>query len=116
MTNYLLALKPRLSEKAYALSSADRTYVFIVPARVNKHSVAQAVADQYAVKVHSVRMAGVRSKVQRTYRRRGQVARFQRQNFRKAYVTLKTGHQLPIFAAVEEAAAESQKTAKQEKK
>jgi len=115
MTNYI-DLKPRLSEKAYALSNKDRTYVFVVPPGANKHSVSRAVTQQYEVEVQSVRITGIRGKVQRSYRKRGRVMRSRRADFKKAYVSLKEGHQLPIFSAVEEAEAKAEKAAQKEKK
>lgn len=98
-----LALQPRISEKAYALSESGNTYIFDVPADANKHSVAKAVADQYEVIVTGVRIAGVPGKAVRSYRSRGRRSiEGQRGDIRKAYVTLKEGDKLPIFAAVEE--------------
>ena len=97
-----IVLKPRLSEKAYALSSATNTYIFAVSSEVNKHSVADAVAKQYGVTVTSVRIANIPGKAKRAYRGRGRFAPAQRSDVRKAYVTLKEGDSLPIFAAIEE--------------
>jgi large subunit ribosomal protein L23 len=99
----MLALKPRVSEKAYALSEASNTYIFEVPKDANKFDVAAAVASQYAVSVTSVRVAGVPGKAVRSYRNRGRRSiNSTRSDIRKAYVTLKAGDKLPIFAAVEE--------------
>ena len=99
----LLALKPRLSEKAYALSEQRNTYIFDVPADANKFDVASAVASQYQVSVMDVKVAGVPGKAVRSYRNRGRKSiSAKRSDIRKAYVTLKEGDKLPIFAAVEE--------------
>lgn len=101
-----LTLKPRLSEKAYALSEAGNTYIFDVPLGVNKFEVAAAVAVQYEVGVINVRLAGVPGKAVRSYRNGGRRSiNARRSDIRKAYVTLKEGDKLPIFAAVEEPAA-----------
>ncbi len=109
-----LVLKPRLSEKAYQLSSDDgNTYVFEIPRSANKHLVAKAVASQYAVGVKGVRIASVPGKVKRSYRRGGRnVFKGRNSDIRKAYVTLKAGDKLPIFAAVEEAKAKPEKEKK----
>lgn len=97
-----LALKPRISEKAYALSENGHTYIFDIPADANKHSVAKAIADQYEVTITGIRIAAVPGKAVRSYRSRGRKSiNGQRSNIRKAYVTLKVGDKLPIFAAVE---------------
>ena len=98
-----LTLKPRLSEKAYALSEQLNTYIFDVPAEANKFDVAKAVAAQYEVGVTNVRLAGVPGKAVRSYRNRGRRSvSAKRSDIRKAYVTLKEEDKLPLFAAVEE--------------
>lgn len=104
-----LVLKPRLTEKAYAQSEVLNTYLFEVPAAVNRHAVANAVKLQYKVTVTGVRMANKPAKPRRTYRRRGRVTHHGRTaGFRKAYVTLKEGDKLPIYAAVGEEKADDQ--------
>lgn len=95
-------LKPRASEKAYALSEVRNTYVFDVPSDVNKHQIADAVAAQYEVAVTNVRIANIPGKAKKAYRKRGRNVSTQRSDVRKAYVTLKEGDKLPIFAAASE--------------
>lgn len=108
-----IALKPRLSEKTYALSQDVNTYVFEIPKEANRHSVQQAVASQYGVKVKKVRIANLPGKTQRTYRRGGRsVRRGQRSDIRKAYVTLPEGEVIPIFAATDEDKGKAAKEAK----
>jgi large subunit ribosomal protein L23 len=102
-----LNLRPRLSEKAYALSELTNTYVFDVPTGSTKHTVAAAVTAQYEVGVASVRIAGVPGKVKNSYRRKRTSASGKRSDIRKAYVTLKEGEKLPLFSAVEEANQEA---------
>lgn len=102
MTKHL-TLKPRISEKGYAISELRNTYIFDVEANANKHDVAKAVTAQYEVGVVNVRVAGVPGKAVRSYRSRGRRSiNAKRSDIRKAYVTLKEGDKLPIFAAVEE--------------
>ena len=97
-----IVIKPRTSEKAYALSEERNTYVFVVDGDVNRLAVAEAVESQYEVGVVSVRMASNPSKTKRTYKRRGRVVhKGTKSGIRKAYVTLAEGDKLPIFAAVE---------------
>jgi large subunit ribosomal protein L23 len=106
----LLALKPRVSEKGYALSERLNTYIFDVPADANKLEVSRAVASQFEVEVINVRLAGVPGKAVRSYRNRGRrQLSAKRSDIRKAYVTLKEGDKLPIFDAVEEAEAPKEK-------
>lgn len=93
-----LVLKPRLSEKAYALSEQSNTFVFDVPSNANRHSVAEAVTIQYSVEVKSVKMVSTAAKPLRSYKKRSRNITTHRSGVRKAYVTLKDGHKLPIFA------------------
>lgn len=108
-------LKPRMSEKAYALSESQDTYVFEVPKGINNHSVASAVASQYGVSVKSVRITNISGKPKRNVRSKSRSNKSgNRSDMHKAYVTLKKGDKLPIFAAVEaeeEAEAKAQKRA-----
>jgi large subunit ribosomal protein L23 len=99
-----MPLKPRLSEKTYAQSEALNVYVFDVPAEATKLTVAAAVSAQYDVQPTKVRIAAVAAKPKRNYKKstRSSITGT-RSGFRKAYVTLKQGDKLPIFAAVEEA-------------
>lgn len=105
-----LILKPRLSEKAYGLSQQRNTYVFDVPQGANKHSVARAVAAQFNVTVTEVNIANIKGKAKRTVRKTGRAAMGRQNAIRKAYVTLKAGDSLPLFAAIEEETAQAEKT------
>ena len=116
--NKFMALKPRLSEKTYGLSQLRNVYVFDVPTDANKLEVARAVEAQFNVTVTAVNVANMKGKVKRTVRKGGRPIMGQRAASRRAYVTLKAGDSLPVFAAVEEANAEAveEKPAKKEKK
>jgi large subunit ribosomal protein L23 len=103
-------LKPRLSEKAYGLSQARNTYVFDIPEGTNKHTVARAVAAQFSVTVTNVNIANVKGKAKRTVRKSGRAVAGRQSDFRKAYVTLKAGDSLPLFAAIEEETEKAEKT------
>lgn len=108
-----LLLKPRMSEKAYATSQTG-VYVFDIPRSVNRHSVASAVAAQFDVTVEKVNIANIKGKAKRTISQKGRrVKQGTDSDVKKAYVTLKKGDSLPIFAAVEE--AEEKEKATQEK-
>lgn len=109
-----MVLRPRISEKAYGLAQARNTYVFDVPTTANRFEIAQAVAAQYEVTVEGVNIVNVKGKVKRTIRKGGRPILGKRVDIKKAYVTLKDGDSLPLFAAVEEQAEE--KPAKKEKK
>jgi large subunit ribosomal protein L23 len=98
-----VVLIPRMSEKAYGASQATNTYVFDVPKAINKHSVANAVAAQFNVTVEEVNTVILKGKTKRTVRKGGRAANGRQSDVKKAYVRLKAGDSLPIFAAVEEA-------------
>ena len=99
MSKSLLLLKPRLSEKAYSLSESANTYVFDVPALANRHSVAEAISSQYEVEVKAVKMARTAAKPLRSYKKGGRNIAAHRGGIKKAYVTLKEGSKLPLFAS-----------------
>ena len=115
-----LALKPRMSEKAYALSTALNTYVFDVPKTSNKLEVAKAVEAQFSVSVSNVRIIISKGKKARSIRIGGKARANvigQRSDVKKAYVTLKDGDSIPVFAALDEQNAKIEKAeAKAEKK
>jgi large subunit ribosomal protein L23 len=109
-----ITLFPRLSEKAYNTSQTGPVYVFKVPKNVSKHSLALAVAKTYEVEVVAVNVLNTEGKRKRTYvSRRGRFVKGQRSDFKKAYVTIKQGQNIPIFAADEEAEAKAEKQTKQ---
>lgn len=97
-----LSLKPRMSEKSYALSSAENTYVFEVPLDSNKASVSAAVAAQFSVEVSDVRLANIKGKSKRSYKRRARPLEAKRSDIKKAFVKLNKGSSIPIFEAMEE--------------
>lgn len=98
-----VAVKPKISEKTYAMSELTNTYVFEVPKSANKHSIADAVTAQYSVSVIAVRIMNIPGKTKRSVRKGGRkVVKGNRSDIRKAYVTLAEGDKLPIFSAIEE--------------
>lgn len=100
-----MVLKPRMSEKTYALSTAHGTYVFNVPKTSNKLEVAKAVEAQFKVTVASVRIIIAKGKQARSIRigakTRANISG-KRADIKKAYVTLKEGDSIPVFAALDE--------------
>lgn len=112
-----IVLKPRVSEKAYGLSgkgNRSNVYVFDVDGGLNKHAVARAIEAQYDdVTVTNVRIAVIKGKAKRTVRKGGRPMAGRTSDVKKAYVTLKAGQSLPIFAAIDEAAEKEAKTSEQ---
>jgi large subunit ribosomal protein L23 len=104
-----IILKPRLSEKSYGLSQR-RVYVFDVPAKLNKHDIARAVAVQFETVVVNVNVANIAGKAKRTIYKGGRAVAGRESDTRKAYVSLAEGQSLPIFAAIEEEDAKVEAT------
>jgi large subunit ribosomal protein L23 len=102
-----------MSEKAYGQSQDGNVYVFEVPKSANKLSVAEAVEAQFSVTVERVNTTNIQGKVKRTFtNKRGKSTRGQRSDIKKAYVTLKEGDIIPVFAAEQEAEAKQEKLEK----
>lgn len=97
-----LVIKPRVSEKAYGLSQTLNTYVFDVPSDANRVSVKHAIEAQFSVTVTSVNIAVSKGKVKRSFRKRRQPVMGKRSNAKRAYVTLKEGDSIPVFATADE--------------
>ncbi len=107
----VMTLKPRMSEKAYDMSHAIDTYVFDVPADANKVEVARAVAKQFKVNVEDVRIAVLKGKKARSIRIGGtrKYVYGKRPAIKKAYVRIKKGESIPIFASIDEAEEKAKK-------
>lgn len=109
MTKSLL-LRPRMSEKGYALSKASATYVFDVPKTANRLIVKDAVVAQFKVQVKAVKLANVKGKRKRTFYKNGAKSVYGQKPMRKrAYVTLKSGQHIPIYDALDKAEAKAAK-------
>lgn len=106
-----MILKPRMSEKAYAQSHAVNTYSFDVPKTANKITVAKAVAEQFKVTVEDVRIVIMKGKQARSIRIGGtrKVVSGKRPDVKKAYVRIKAGETIPIFASIDEAEEKARK-------
>jgi large subunit ribosomal protein L23 len=109
-----MILRPRVSEKAYGLSQVRNTYVFEVPKDANKLTVALAVAAQFKVTVEDVNITNLKGKAKRTVRKGGKAVAGRDVDVKKAYVTLRAGDGIAIFASEEE--QNDKKSAKKEKK
>lgn len=112
-------LKPRLSEKSFALSQSRNTYAIDVPAGINKYEIADAVAKQFDVVVTDVRIVNRKGKTKRvinTTGKRSSNRRGVQSDLRKAYVTLAADSHLPFFAAEEKEIADAAKEAEKKAK
>jgi large subunit ribosomal protein L23 len=99
-----LIITPRVSEKAYGQAGSLNTYVFVVPLSANKIEVKKAVETQYEVNVTKVNIVLIDGKSKKSYTKRGRTIKGQRADIKKAYVTIKQGQTIPVFASQEEEA------------
>ncbi len=100
-----MSIIPRISEKAYQLSSneAAPVVVFDVPASANKHQIKKAVETQFNVTVLNIKTLVTKGKaVNRVKSRRARPITVMRKDTKKAYVTLKQGDRIPVFEEVKE--------------
>lgn len=114
MESKAIVLKPRMSEKAYAMSQTG-VYVFDVPGSANKHEIARAVQAQFSVTVEGVTIANIKGKKKRSARKGARPVMGTRSDIKKAYVTLKEGDTLPIFATEEDEKKADKKAGKEKK-
>ena len=93
-------LQPRLSEKTYAAAESLNVYTFEVPSQLNKNQIKQALEADYQVSVVAIRSLNQQGKPSKSLRIKSRTSPNQgrRSNLKKAYVTLKAGDSLPIFA------------------
>jgi large subunit ribosomal protein L23 len=94
-----LLIRPRISEKAYGQSQSLNTYVFEVPADANRNQVSEAIAAQFGVTVMSVNILNVKGKAKRSVRKGGRQSIGRDNDIKKAYVTLKEGDSIAVFAS-----------------
>lgn len=92
---------PRISEKAFMQANDKNVYTFVISPEMNKFQVKDAVEKQYEVTVTDVTVSILKGKNKRFMQRRGRQSSGQRQNTKKAYVTLKKGDVIPVFAGTE---------------
>ena len=108
-------LEPRATEKTYA-ESMKRTYVFPVEKTATKQSIAALVEKEFSVTVTDVRVLTRRGK--KTKFSKGKHAypgiTF-RQDHKYAYITLKDGDSIKVFATEEEAKPTEKASAKEAK-
>jgi large subunit ribosomal protein L23 len=92
MDIYSVIKRPHITEKT-SLGSAESSEITIVVDRnANKIEIKQAVESLFKVDVVNVRTVNVAGKVKRFGRTYGK-----RQNWKKAYITLKEGQAVDFF-------------------
>jgi large subunit ribosomal protein L23 len=89
---YDIIRKPLITEKANLLKEEGQVVAFEVAKNANKIEIKQAVEKAFDVKVKSVNTIQLRGKVKRVGYNFGQ-----RNNWKKAYVTLEEGHNIDFY-------------------
>ena len=98
----LAHVTPIVSEKAYA-KSLENVYVFRVPLALNRNEIKMAVEEQFGVEVTKVKTLVQDGKTVRFSRgKRRYPGTTTRQDFKKAYVTLKDGDSIKVFDTEEQ--------------
>ena len=89
--DYGILLSPVITEKSSSAGVSGQTVAFRVDPRASKDDIRGAVERVFSVKVDGIRTCRFIGKTKRT--RKGTV---RRAGFKKAYVTLKTGHKIEL--------------------
>lgn len=89
---YRVLIRPLVTEKTTTMAK-DGKYAFEVSARTNKLAIKRAVKDLYGVDAVAVAVMSVYGKPVR-----GRFGRSRRSSWRKAFVTLKKGQSIDVFA------------------
>ena len=89
---YEIIRKPLISEKANLLKESAQVVTFEVNRSANKIEIKQAVEKAFDVKVKAVNTIQFRGKMKRVGANMGQ-----RNNWKKAYVTLEEGQNIDFY-------------------
>jgi len=88
---YNVLLAPHTTEKSVRAAEKFRQFVFKVATTATKLEIKQAVQKLFSVQVSSVQLTNVKGKIKRFKQVEGR-----RNNWKKAYVSLKEGHDINI--------------------
>ena len=88
-----ILLAPHISEKSTSAADKHRQFVFKVRGDATKPEIRKAVEQMFKVEVEAVQSLNVKGKRKTFGRVRGQ-----RPGWKKAYVTLKSGHDIDFMA------------------
>jgi len=87
-------LAPHISEKSSMVAEQSNQIVFKVTTDASKPEIKKAVEQMFSVEVDTVRTTNVKGKNKRFGQRLGR-----RNDWKKAYVTLKAGQDIDFLAA-----------------
>ncbi len=90
--------RPIVTEKMTALGEKHQ-YAFEIDGKANKLEVLKAIEKMFNVKVESVRTANIKGKAKSQMTRKGAFSGHT-SNWKKAYVTLRTGDKIDFFEHV----------------
>jgi large subunit ribosomal protein L23 len=90
----MILLAPHISEKSTTVADVNNQVVFKVARDATKPEIKRAVELMFEVKVKTVTVANVKGKHKRFGRIQGR-----RSDWKKAYVTLETGHEIDFLGA-----------------
>ena len=91
-TAFDIIRRPRITEKAAALSSSNDRVVFEVHPKANKLEIRDAIEKLFNVKVKAVRTINSMGKIKRVRQTAGRQA-----SWKKAYVTLQPGSSINVI-------------------
>ena len=91
---YQVLLGPHISEKSTVAADKARQIVFRVREDATKPQIKAAVEKLFEVEVNSVKVINVRGKMKYSGKTPGK-----RNNWKKAYVSLKPGHDIDFMSA-----------------
>ena len=95
-----IIVTPRATEKAYAQSQLNNTYIFTAPTDANKQEIAAAIEAQFGVTVERIKTLVQNGKAVRFSRGKNKYpGKTTRKDSKKAYVMLKQGDSIQIFDA-----------------
>ncbi|HEY6874023.1 MAG TPA: 50S ribosomal protein L23 [Geobacteraceae bacterium] len=92
MIIYDVIKKPLITEKTTTEKDAKNVVVFVVNKDANKIEIKESVEKLFKVEVTAVKTVNVAGKVKRVGKHIGK-----RPNWKKAYVSLKTGNNIDFF-------------------
>lgn len=92
-------ISPRISEKSYQLA-ADGVYVFTLDSQLSKSEIKLLIEKQFSVTVVKINTTNIKGKPKSSAQRRRPPIDGRRNDFKKAYVTLKEGDEIKIFEDV----------------
>ncbi|MEZ4947889.1 MAG: 50S ribosomal protein L23 [Saprospiraceae bacterium] len=92
-------VRPVISEKADALSTARQQYTFVVDRKANKIEIRKAIEEFYQVTVESVNTLVMPAKAKNRNTRAGLI-RGRKSSYKKAIVTLAAGEEINLYGEI----------------